>query len=175
MIWGDDSRLYFTPSREQNEIAHWVAEQRQNESTANGYRPFSATPTSVEKNRQGVTGEMGVADYLGRAFVAWSYLAARARHYDTGSVQVKTRPRADSDLGLMARHCRDCIYVLLVPHAITSPLTLRFAGWATGSEVFSHAEPDRHGVWYLPQSRLRPVPAIAPDVFYAGHDLADTA
>ena len=176
MIWGHDSRLFFTPSREQNEIARWVAEQRNSARISERCRSFSATPeNSAEMHRQGVTGEMGVADYLGRPFVAWSYLAEKARHYDIGCVQVKTRPRSDGDLGLMARHCRDCIYVLLVPHAITSPLTLRFAGWATGSEVFSHAEPDRHGVWYLPQSRLRPVPAIAPDVFYAGHDLADTA
>ena len=63
MIWGHDSRLFFTPSREQNEIARWVAEQRNSARISERCRSFSATPeNSAEMHRQGVTGEMGVAD-----------------------------------------------------------------------------------------------------------------
>jgi hypothetical protein len=154
--------------------ARTIAGEHLAQDRARGFLNHSTNPADdLRRHWRGVIGEMAAAEYLGVHLApSAGYREACQRHYDVGGIQVKAAERPDYQLIMQRRNCLDCIYVLAVPAGgVRTGHRINLVGWRTGNDIRRMAVPrDLVGqVWFVPQARLHPMPAIPPAGWYTGH------
>jgi len=148
--------LSYTLQRHEIGLAMFVGMERRKSALLRGTRErfHSDKAWPIDGDVAGAAGELVVGKYLG---IPWEAVFDSTEAGDVGPVEVRTRSKADADLGLRRRDLDGDPFVLVTCPAFP---TVTVCGWivARAGKLPQYAARDaKAAAWWVPQTALRPM------------------